>query len=97
MTRLTDQDILKLARLSRLSLSSDEVMRFKKEIEAILNYVEQLQKVKLDELQPSFQVNGLKNVTRPDAIVDYGYDSNVLLDNAPATKDGQIKVKRMID
>lgn len=96
MAKLTRKDVLKLARLSRLHLSDEEVERFTNEIDAILGYVEQLQQVELDNLEPTSQVTGLKNVTRPDEEYDYGVSQSGLLKNAPATNDGHIKVKRML-
>jgi len=96
MSKLTDADILKLARLSRISLNDQELPRYKKEIESILDYVKKLQSVKLTGLQPTAQVGGQKNVVRDDKIIDYGYKPKDLLKGAPATMDGHIKVKRML-
>lgn len=96
MAKLTRDDVLKLARLSRLHLTDDEVQHFGDEISAILGYVEQLQTVDLSGLEPTYQVTGMKNVTREDEVVNYGVTPQQLLKNAPATESGQIKVKRMI-
>lgn len=96
MAKLTRDDVLKLARLARLHLSDEEVESFRQEINAILGYVEQLQKVDLEGIEPTYQVTGLKDVMRPDEIKDYGVSPQELLKNAPASEDGQIKVKRML-
>lgn len=96
MSKLSRKDILKLASLSRLQLTDQEIDQFGDEISAILQYVEQLQKVDLKNLQPTTQVSGLKDVTRPDEVVDYGPKQEDLLKNAPATQDGSFKVKRML-
>jgi aspartyl-tRNA(Asn)/glutamyl-tRNA(Gln) amidotransferase subunit C len=96
MAKLSREDVLKLARLARLHLSEDEVNQFLDEISAILQYVEQLQGVDLDDLAPTYQVTGLKNVMRPDEVVDYGTSPEELLKNVPATEDGHIKVRRVL-
>lgn len=96
MAKLSRDDVLKLARLSRLHLTEEEVELYTKEISAILGYVEQLQNIDLEDVEPTFQVTGLKNVTRPDEVYDYGVTPEELLKNAPATQDGHIKVKRML-
>ncbi len=93
---LSRQDILKLAQLSRLGLSDQEVDEFAQELTAILQYVEQLSGVDVAGLQPTSQVTGLTNVTRADEVRDYGYKPSDLLKNVPQTQDNQIKVKRMI-
>jgi len=96
MADLSRDDVLKLARLARLSLSDDEVAEFSSELTAILHYVEQLQDVEVDGLKPTNQVTGLTNVMREDEVHDYGYAAKDLLKNVPATEDDLIKVKRMI-
>jgi len=96
MAKLTREDVLKLARLARLTLSEEEVEEFRNELSEILQYVEQLQNVNVDGLQPTNQVTGLTNVTRQDEVKDYGYPASDLLKNVPHTQDDQIKVKRML-
>lgn len=96
MAKLSHDDVLKLARLARLQLTDDEVTKFTEEISTILGYVEQLQNVDLDKLEPTLQVTGLTNVMRPDEAIDYGPSPADLLKNAPATEDGHIKVRRML-
>jgi aspartyl-tRNA(Asn)/glutamyl-tRNA(Gln) amidotransferase subunit C len=96
MTKFSDADVLKLARLSRLQLSKTEVATFKDELSAIVGYVEQLQQVDVTGLQPTSQVTGLTDVVRLDEVIDYGVSQKELLKNAPNIEDNQFKVKRMV-
>ncbi len=96
MAKLTRDDVLKLAQLSRLHLSDIEIEQFTTEISAILGYVEQLQSVELNKIKPTNQVTGLTNVLRKDDLIDYGATPNELLKNAPAVQDGHLKVRRML-
>jgi aspartyl-tRNA(Asn)/glutamyl-tRNA(Gln) amidotransferase subunit C len=96
MSKLSRDDVLKLARLSRLKLSEAEIEKFQTELSEILEYVEQLDEVDVSALEPTYQVTGLKNVTRPDEPVDYGVTPADLLKNAPAVADNQFKVKRVL-
>ncbi len=96
MAKLTRDDVLKLARLARIDLSDVEVAEFVAEFNEILGYVEQLQKVDVNGLEPTSQVTGLTNVLRPDKVLDYGYAPQDLLKNVPSVQDNQLKVKRMI-
>ena len=96
MTKLSRDDVLKLARLARLTLSEDEITEFQKEISEILRYIELLQKVDANGLQPTAQVTGLVNVMRDDTPADYGIGPEDLLRSAPHKQDGLIKVRRMI-
>lgn len=96
MADLSRDDVLKLARLARLTLTDEEVEQYRTQLSEILKYVEQLRSVDVDGLEPTSQVTGLKNVTREDEIVDYGVTPDDLLKVAPKTEGRQVKVKRMI-
>lgn len=96
MSKLSRDDVLKLAKLSRLKLSDDEIQKFQNELSEILEYVEKLNAVDTSGLQPTYQVTGLTNVMRTDEIIDYGATPDELLKNAPATVEHQFKVKRVL-
>lgn len=96
MAKLSRDDVLKLARLSRLRLSEKEITQFQTEISAILGYVEQLSSVDTTGLEPTSQVTGLTNVMRQDEVIDYGTSAEDLLKNAPDTEKNQFKVKRVL-
>lgn len=96
MSKLTRDDVLKLAALSRLKLTEEEIRRSQGELSAILDYVKVLNSVDTANLEPTYQVTGLKNVMREDKVIDYQAKPTDLLSNAPALEDGQFKVKRVI-
>ncbi len=95
MANITREDVLKLAQLSRIKLKEDEVERLVKELGEIVKYVEQINAIDADGLEPTDQVTGLVNVMRPDEPVDYAAPAE-LLKNAPATQNNQIKVKKVL-
>ena len=96
MTKLSRDDVLKLARLARLDITEEEIELYRKELSSILQYVEQIQNTDVTGLKPTTQVTGLTNVMRNDEVEDYGVSSDELLRQAPAVQDRQLKVKRMI-
>ncbi|MDB5166726.1 MAG: glutamyl-tRNA amidotransferase subunit [Candidatus Saccharibacteria bacterium] len=96
MATLSRDEIFKLAALARLAISDDEATEFEGEINEILQFVEQLQSVDVSEFEPTSQVTGLTNVSRDDAVIDYGYTADDLLKNVPAVENHQIKVQRMV-
>jgi aspartyl-tRNA(Asn)/glutamyl-tRNA(Gln) amidotransferase subunit C len=96
MSKLSRDDVLKLAQLSRLKLTDDEIERFRVDLSSILEYVEKLDSVDVSGLEPTYQVTGLKNIMRMDEPIDYGYETKDLLKNAPAVQDNQFKVKRVL-
>ena len=96
MSKLTRDEDLKLAQLSRLKLTDQEIERFRLELSSILEYVQVLDKVDVKGLEPTYQVTGLKNVMRSDEVKDYQAKPADLLKNAPAVQKNQFKVKRVL-
>ncbi|HEX4662510.1 MAG TPA: Asp-tRNA(Asn)/Glu-tRNA(Gln) amidotransferase subunit GatC [Candidatus Saccharimonadales bacterium] len=96
MSQVTIDDVKKVAVLSGLALADDEFELYRDQFNEILSYVEQLNAVDLTGLEPTYQVTGLSNVTRPDDIIDYGIGTKELLENAPDSQDNQIKVRRVL-
>lgn len=96
MANLSKEDVLKLARLSKLELTEEEVSKFQKELVEILGYVEKLSEVDVTDLAPTTQVTGLTNVTRKDIVQKYQADQEALLKNVPARQGNSIKVRRVL-
>ena len=96
MSSITIDDVKRLAQLSALTVSDKEAESLRRQIGDILGYVEQLNEVDTTGLEPTYQVTELENVTRKDEIKDYGVTKEELLQNAPETEDGQIKVKKVL-
>ena len=96
MAHVSRDDILKIARLARLRLTEEDIDKYGKELDSILNYVEQLQQIDTNSVKPTVQVTGLVNVMRDDTIIDYGVTNEELLSNAPAKEAGGFKVRRVL-
>lgn len=96
MTTITRDDIIRLAGLSSLSLSDDEITDLQADIGNILNYVEQLNELDTEGVAPAYQVTGLKNITRSDEVKKSEVGREKLLALAPDSKDGQIKVPKVL-
>lgn len=96
MAKLSRDAVLKLAQLSRLKLSEEEVEKFRLELAEILEYVKQLEDAEVEGLDPTYQVTGLKSVMREDEAIEYQASPESLLKNAPAVEKNQFKVKRVL-
>jgi aspartyl-tRNA(Asn)/glutamyl-tRNA(Gln) amidotransferase subunit C len=96
MSKLSRDDVLKLARLSRLRLTDEEIEKYRTELSSILEYVQILNAVDVTGLEPTYQVTGLKNVMRSDEAKPYQAKPKELLKNAPAVQDNQFKVRRVL-
>lgn len=96
MTEISRDDVLRLAQLSSLALSDQEMTDLQTDIGNILDYVEQLSQLDTTGVEPTYQVTDLENVWRTDTIDDYGIDREALLALAPASLGGQIKVPKVL-
>lgn len=96
MSKITIDEVKKLAMLSKLDLSDDDAIKLTKDVENLLQYVDRLSEVDTEGVKPTAQVTGLTNVARNDEIIDYDVSREELLKNAPEQKDGYIKVKKVL-
>jgi aspartyl-tRNA(Asn)/glutamyl-tRNA(Gln) amidotransferase subunit C len=96
MTTITTNDVKYVAALAKIAITDGEAAKFTKELDAILGYVQQLDAVDTAGLDPTYQVTGLKNVTRPDELINYGASRANLLKNVPRTRDGYIEVPKVL-
>ncbi|MEK7645095.1 MAG: Asp-tRNA(Asn)/Glu-tRNA(Gln) amidotransferase subunit GatC [Patescibacteria group bacterium] len=96
------KDIEKLAALSRISLTEAEKAQMRTEIEAILGYVAQIQKVsgtpKTAEERSREKKDEVRNVLREDGVRMHtpGEYSEALLTNAPKRDGRFVKVKKIL-
>jgi aspartyl-tRNA(Asn)/glutamyl-tRNA(Gln) amidotransferase subunit C len=68
MAKFTEKEILHLADLARLKLNDEDVKNYTKNLGSILDYVSVLDEVDVKDVEPTFQVTGLKNVFREDEV-----------------------------
>lgn len=95
---ITSEDVKKIAHLARLGLQEGETERFAEQISAILEYVEQLQKVDTKGIEPIAQITGIENALRDDEArpVDRAVRDE-LLKSAPATDGDLVKAKAVFE
>lgn len=96
MTQVSRDTVLRLATLSSLQLADDEIDGLTEDLGRILAYVEQLDELDTNDVEPAYQVTGLKNVYRQDTVEAGDVTRETLLALAPSVKDKQIKVPKVI-
>ncbi len=95
-TSVTQDDVLRLAQLSSLQLSDDEIATLQTDLGNILGYIEQLGELDTTGVEPTYQVTDLENVWRDDVVQTAAADREALLALAPAQQDNQIKVPKVL-
>lgn len=96
MSSISVNDVKKLADLSAITLTDDQVEIMRNELSRILEYIDHLSEVDTTGAEPTFQVTGLQNVMREDEIIESKISTEQLLANAPMVEGGQIKVPRVL-
>ena len=89
-------DIEKVARLARLELSEEEKVTFGDQLEQILNYMEQLNRIDTTGVEPTSHAIPIHNVYREDE-VKHSLSQEEVLAIAPDEEDGHFKVPRIIE
>lgn len=85
--KLTHADVLKVARLARLKISAAEVDDYTEKLGSVLAYVESLNEVDTEDVEPMVHAVELSNVFRADEVTA-SLPRAAALANAPKT-DGQ--------
>lgn len=94
---VTSDDIKKLAALSRLDLSEEEVKKMEGEFSSILAYIDTIQKVELPTVPEGSAYLEIENVMREDVPShDAGAHTEDLLKQAPRAENGYLKVKKIL-
>lgn len=95
MTQISRDDVARLATMSSLQLADDEMDALATDIERILGYVEQLNELDVEGVEPTYQVNQPQNVWRDDVPMA-SLSSEALLAVAPDQGNNQIKVPKVL-
>lgn len=95
MTRITSQDVLKVAKLARLELAVEEVELYTTQLEKILGYVEDLEKVETTNVPPTTRAVEVVNVVREDSVVKTTIREE-LLDQAPNREGNFFRVPKIL-
>ncbi len=93
---LTRHEVEHIAELAKLGLSQEEIERFQEQLSAILDYAAILQTVDTDEILPTAQVIGIRNVMRAD-VAGPSLPVEDVLANAPSRRDDYFCVPPVIE
>jgi aspartyl-tRNA(Asn)/glutamyl-tRNA(Gln) amidotransferase subunit C len=85
------EQVLHVARLSRLRLSEEEIDTLTGELSSVLDHVDKLAEVDIEGVEPTSHVVPLENVLRDDEPRP-SLDREVALSQAPDPHDGAFRV-----
>jgi len=97
MSEKSDFDVYKIAALARLNLSENEANCLKKDLQKIVEHIDQMSELNVDEVEPTAHAVPLVNVLRED-ISKESFNRDLMLKNAPSLVDDElIKVHQVVD
>ena len=93
---VTNEQVRHIARLARIAMSDEELERLVPELNNILSWVEQLDEVNTDGVEPLTAVIDQRLRLRDDAVTDGDCRDDVLA-NAPHAQHGFFAVPKVIE
>lgn len=94
--KISAQDVAHVAKLSRLSISDQEMEKFTTQFNNILSYADMINALDTSGVQATAHVLPLKNVLREDVIMK-SLSNEQALANAPEKQDGCYIVPKVMD
>jgi aspartyl-tRNA(Asn)/glutamyl-tRNA(Gln) amidotransferase subunit C len=91
-----EMNIEYVANLARIALTEEEKARYGAQLGHILEYFQRLRAVDVEGVEPSAHAFDLENVWQADT-PQPGLDPLAALRNAPAQRDNQIVVPKVVD
>jgi aspartyl-tRNA(Asn)/glutamyl-tRNA(Gln) amidotransferase subunit C len=96
MTKITKEEVKKVAHLSRLELNESEINSHALQLENILEYIKQLEKINTDDVPCTTRAIEVVNVFRKDEKKNSDCTEE-LLDLSPSREDDYFKVPKIIN
>ena len=88
--------VRRIAKLARIAVAEDEIEHLQGELNAMLAFVEQLQEVNVEGVEPMTSVTPMEMKKRPDVVTDGGIPDDIVK-NAPATQDHFFLVPKVVE
>ena len=86
----------KVAHLARIKVEEDRLPALAQEFSNILDFIEQLNEVDVDAVEPMVSVTPMRLKRREDVVTDGGYQDKVLA-NAPDAREGFFAVPKVVE
>jgi aspartyl-tRNA(Asn)/glutamyl-tRNA(Gln) amidotransferase subunit C len=88
--------VRRIAQLARIGVAQDEIEHLRRELNAILAFVEQLSQVDVEGVEPMTSVIPMEMKKRPDMVTDGGIPDDII-ENAPAAEDHFFVVPKVVE
>ncbi len=90
------QTAARVAKLARIQVEDDALPALAQEFSAILGFIEQLNEVDVDGVEPMVSVTPMRLKRRTDGVTD-GDQQEKVLSNAPDAREGFFAVPKVVE
>ena len=95
MSRITPNDVKKVAKLARLEITENQLEIYSDQLEKILNYVSDLEKIDTNNIPPTTRAVEVVNITREDTIQETNIREQIL-ELAPQREGDFFRVPKIL-
>ena len=88
--------VKRVARLARIAVSDDEAEAMRQPLNEILSFVEHLNEVDVEGVEPMTSVQPMAIKQREDKVTE-GFRADDVIANAPETEDGFFVVPKVVE
>jgi len=88
--------VRRIAHLARIAVTEEEVPHLQGELNAILDFVAQLDEVDIEGVEPMTSVTPMRMKKREDVVTDGQIADKIVL-NAPASEDNYFLVPKVVE
>ena len=86
-----------VAHLARIALSDEEASRYQEQMDQILKYVEQLNRIDVTGIEPTAHAGAVFDVVRDDVATGGSLSQEAALQNSPAVSHDQFRMPKVVE
>lgn len=90
------EEVVHIAKLADLNLSENEIERYTKDMQEILEFANMINSVNTEGMNETIASNEKSNVFRKDEVVSFN-NRDTLLSNAPSQDDGMFRIPKVLN
>ena len=94
--KISKNDVINVSELARLEFKEEEIEKFAEQLGNILEYIEKLNELNTDNVEPTTHVLDISTPLREDKVVKW-LSTEEVLKNAPESEDDFFVVPQVIE
>lgn len=93
---ISREEVIKLAKLSRLTFTDEEIEKYQEDLNSIVEYADKLSSIDVSSVKPTATISDMVNVLREDEVKP-SLTRNEVLQNAKDKQYGCFYVSKVVE